>query len=299
MQARPDYLVLGHVAKDLLPGGGGSRAGGTVTYSSIAAQRLGLQAAIVTALNPEDEGLLAEAQDAGVWVCAIRSEGTTTFENVYDDQGRRTQRIATPAELIEWSDVPEEWRGAPIAHLGPVAQEIPVGMAGMFPYSLLGVTPQGWMRSWDGVGRVSQVAKPVPSALEGLPDNACLVLSMEDLGWDGDLLKEYTKLARMVVVTQSAGPALVYVPKGDGSGKGVGVEKSELGVPALSVEPVDPTGAGDVFATAFLVRYYETRNPLAAAVFAHGAAACAIEAVGTSGIGTRAEVLGRLREGDS
>jgi sugar/nucleoside kinase (ribokinase family) len=297
MQARPDYLVLGHVSKDLLPGGGGARAGGTVTYSSIAAQKLGLQAAIVTALSPEDEGLLDEMKDEGVWVCAVASDGTTTFENVYDDQGRRTQRIGTPASLIEWSDVPPEWRGAGIAHLGPVAQEIPAGMSALFRYSLLGITPQGWMRSWDAEGRVTQAAWPVPGALAGLPDNACLVLSMEDMGWDDALLREYTGLARMVVVTQSAEDALIYVPRSE-TGRAEGqtaLEKVEIKVPALAARPVDPTGAGDVFATAFLVRYYETRNPLAAAVFAHAAAACAIEAVGPTGVASRETVLSRLK----
>jgi sugar/nucleoside kinase (ribokinase family) len=305
MERRPDYLVIGHVSKDLLPGGAGARAGGTVTYSSITAQRLGLQAAIVTALAPEDEGLLEEARDAGVWVRAVPSEGTTTFENVYDLQGRRTQRISSVAATIEWSDVPTEWRGAGIVHLGPVARELPAGMPAMFPYGLLGITPQGWMRSWDAGGRVGQAAWPIPTALTGLPANACLVLSMEDLGWDSGALKHYSELARIVAVTQSEGEARVFVPASEVIDYVPGEKvreiarakeggKAEIAIPACAALPVDPTGAGDVFAAAFLIRYYETHNPMVAGRFAHAAAAYAIEGEGTQAIPSREQLLARL-----
>ncbi|MBI3733145.1 MAG: hypothetical protein HY259_06765 [Chloroflexi bacterium] len=39
-----DYLVIGHITKDLLPGGGYA-IGGTSTYSALSAQRLGLNTA--------------------------------------------------------------------------------------------------------------------------------------------------------------------------------------------------------------------------------------------------------------
>src|SRR5258707_147550 len=65
-------------------------------------------------------------------------------------------------------------------------------------------------------------------------------------------------------------------------------------VPALPRPEVDPTGAGDVFAAAYLVRYHEVGDPLAAAAFAACAASCAVEGVGTSTLGDRAEIERRL-----
>jgi sugar/nucleoside kinase (ribokinase family) len=65
-------------------------------------------------------------------------------------------------------------------------------------------------------------------------------------------------------------------------------------VPALPREEVDPTGAGDVFAAAFLVRYHETGDPIEAAAFASCAASCAVEGIGASTLGDRAEVAHRL-----
>ena len=61
-------------------------------------------------------------------------------------------------------------------------------------------------------------------------------------------------------------------------------------VPSLPRPEVDPTGAGDVFAAAFLVRYQETGDPLEAAAFAACAASCAVEGIGTTTLGDRDEV---------
>jgi len=65
-------------------------------------------------------------------------------------------------------------------------------------------------------------------------------------------------------------------------------------VPSLPRPEKDPTGAGDVFAAAFLVRYQESSDPLEAAAFAACAASCAVEGVGTTTLGDRAEVMRRM-----
>src|SRR5687768_2280409 len=111
--AKPDYLVLGHVTKDLVGEGEDASPGGTVTYSAITAQRLGLQAAIVTACAPQDDHLLDAARREGVWVHVVDSPSTTTFRNIYDEEGKRTQVIFAQAATIHLGDVPRQWLGAP------------------------------------------------------------------------------------------------------------------------------------------------------------------------------------------
>jgi sugar/nucleoside kinase (ribokinase family) len=59
---------------------------------------------------------------------------------------------------------------------------------------------------------------------------------------------------------------------------------------------VDPTGAGDVFATSFLLRYHETGDAVEAAAFAACAASCAVEGLGTSTLGDREEVQRRMAQ---
>jgi sugar/nucleoside kinase (ribokinase family) len=67
-------------------------------------------------------------------------------------------------------------------------------------------------------------------------------------------------------------------------------------VPSLPRKEVDPTGAGDVFAASFLVRYQETGDPAAAAAFAACAASCVVEGLAASTLGDRAEVEKRLAQ---
>jgi sugar/nucleoside kinase (ribokinase family) len=279
----PDYLIIGHVTMDLLPGGQGYAPGGTVTYSALAAARLGAQVAVVTACKPEDDWVLDVARAEGVWVHALPSPHTTIFRNVYDEHGHRTQFIKAQARALRYEDVPKAWGAAPIVHLGPVAQELPPDMPGRFPNCLLGVTPQGWMRSWDGDGMVRHSARPVPLALRDLPPNTFLVLSIEDLGYDPALVDVYTRLAPLVVITQEARDALV-------SDRG-----RRTAVPAYPARVLDPTGAGDIFAAALFVRYRETGDLVQAVRFAHAAAACAIEGPGFSTIPNKNTVELRMR----
>jgi sugar/nucleoside kinase (ribokinase family) len=53
---------------------------------------------------------------------------------------------------------------------------------------------------------------------------------------------------------------------------------------------VDPTGAGDVFATAFLIRLAETGDPGQAARFANVTASFSVEGWGMAAIPTRLQV---------
>ncbi|NTW02127.1 MAG: ribokinase, partial [Oscillochloris sp.] len=66
-------------------------------------------------------------------------------------------------------------------------------------------------------------------------------------------------------------------------------------IPAFSAQEHDPTGAGDVFAAALLLRLYETHDPIHSALFASAAAACAVEGPGVVAIPTRDHVLARMR----
>ncbi len=67
-------------------------------------------------------------------------------------------------------------------------------------------------------------------------------------------------------------------------------------IPPRAAREVDPTGAGDVFATSFLLRLAETGDPLVAARFANVVASMSIEAPGMDAIPTRAEVENWLAE---
>jgi len=64
--------------------------------------------------------------------------------------------------------------------------------------------------------------------------------------------------------------------------------------PAIPADPVEPTGAGDCFATAFMVRLAETDSLASAMEFALAAGALADERPGLDGIAARAEIEARM-----
>ena len=145
-----DFLAIGHICKDIAPAG--YLLGGAVTYGAVTARRLGRLAGVVTRIGSDIE---LQPALAGVSLHALPSSATTTFQNIY--QGvQRTQYLRAAGDPIVLSDIPAAWRSAFIVLLGPLAQELDAGIIGQFPDSLVGVSPQGWLRSWEQDGRVAQ-----------------------------------------------------------------------------------------------------------------------------------------------
>jgi len=274
----PDYVVIGHVTKDLQPDGS-ILPGGTVTYAALTARNLGRKVGVVTSAS-DDIDLYTVFGDIEV-VCVPAKE-TTTFENIYTGDIRE-QYVRAVAVPLGASHIPPAWAHAPIVHLGPVAMEVDPSLVNLFPKSLLGVTPQGWMRHWEPNGRVTHI--PWASAQGVLGRADVLVFSEEDVGERRELLERYVRMAKLAVVTDGWRGAVVYT----------GEEAHRL--PAYLVQEVDPTGAGDVFAAAYLIRLAEKRDPLEAARFANAVASFNVERPGLSGIPSRTEVETRLRHG--
>jgi sugar/nucleoside kinase (ribokinase family) len=252
-----DYLAIGHVSKDLTPDG--YKLGGTVSFAARVAQALGCRTAVLTRSSDDFPQPLFPAD---ITTCVIPSFHTTLFENVYTTQGR-VQTLHAVADPIQASHVPVAWQRPAIVHLGPIANEIDADVIGLFDHSLIGLTPQGWMRRWDENGRV--YAGHWPNAPEVLPQATAVILSREDLR-DEAMLAEYRALARLLVVTQGYDGCTIYF---------AGEERR---IPTRQAREVDATGAGDIFATAFLVRLHQTGgNPWEAGRFANEIAAISVE----------------------
>lgn len=272
-----DFLVIGHITKDLLPDGSFT-LGGTVTYSAITARNLGLKAGVVTCADPTLEAT-ALLQD--ITLVTKPSPVTTTFENIYHGH-QRQQFIRAIASPILPEDIPADWRNTPIVHLGPLAQELSPEIVEVFSQDvLLGVTPQGWMRTWDESGRVRHC--PWESAPAVLARARVMIFSPEDVAFDTEAIRRYARWAKIMVVTQNWLGCTVYVQG-----------RSPRRFPAYRVQEVDPTGAGDVFAAAYLIHLKETGDPYAAARFANCVASFSVEGKGTSTIPTRDQVAARL-----
>jgi sugar/nucleoside kinase (ribokinase family) len=260
---------------------GGFVFGGTVSFSSLTARNLGRRAGVLTRAADDLPALQDHLQ--GVALHVVPAAETTTFENVYGPHGR-TQYVRAAAPPIPADAVPPGWESTPVVHLGPIAQEVPVELADAFPSTtLIGATPQGWLRSWDETGLVGH--HPWRDAERVLARVDVLIFSAEDVGGDRALVRRYAEMARLAIVTDHRNGCIVWE------------DSRQTRSPAFDVPEVDPTGAGDVFATAFLLRYAETRDPVAGAWFANCAASFVVEGRGTSVLPTQEQVEGRLRTG--
>lgn len=270
-----DYLVIGHITQDVTPAG--LTLGGTVAFSALTARALGLRVGIVTAAA---EGTPLNVLDS-IPIVSIASEHTTTYENIYFD-GRRKQVLHQRAAHIPFASVPAAWRTPSIMHLAPLAQELDFQLPEGFSPSLLGVTPQGWMRTWDAQGNVS--ACKWESADKLLPHAGAVVISRDDVGGDDELIESMAHQTRVLIVTEAEAGAVLYW-HGD---------RRRFRPP--QVQEVDATGAGDIFAAAFFIRLFRTRDPWEAGRFATQLAARSVTRVGLAGIPTQKEIDESLME---
>lgn len=279
----PDLVLVGHLAQDLQPDGT-LRLGGTITYAALLATRLGLCVGIVTSAPALDVAQLATLIPSAA-IHAVEVPTPTIFENRYHD-GQRQQFLHSRATLITPAAIPPEWSAAPMVLLGPIADEIAPAVAAVFTGPLRAATPQGWLRAWDATGRVTPI--PWHSADAILPHLTALILSVEDLARAaGD--------ADGAATVQGWAQRVPYVVLTDGP-RGATLWQRGMAqhIPAFSVAEVDPTGAGDCFATAFLVALHRTGDARAAVRFAHAAASFVVRAPGTAGIPSAEQIADHL-----
>lgn len=267
---RLDYVCIGHVTRDVVPGG--SSIGGTVTFSTRTARALGQRSAVVTSAEPDYD--LSQALP-GIQIALHPAAATTTFENIYTPEGRR-QLVHSVAEPLGLETVPEPWRSPKIVHLGPLNREVDPALVHHFESEVIGLTPQGWHRGWDENDQVDFV--PWPEAAETLPLATAVIVSYEDIRC-GETWELYRELSRLLVITNgAAGSEVLYQGK-------------TRHFPPPKVQEVDPTGVGDIFAAAFFVRLWETGgDPWESARFATQVAAPTVARRGIESIPTPAEV---------
>ena len=272
------FLSIGHFCYDVSPKG--YMLGGSASYSTLTARNLGHCGRAVTAVGANFDRRNSVLE--GIETVYHESPDTTIFDNRYDEKGHRQQFILGVAQQLKGNHVPAEWRTSNIAYLCPIADEVSADVVHCFSEeTLIGATPQGWLRQWDTQGRVT--AKRWETAKEILPYIDVLILSDEDLRAYPDELDIYIGLAPIVVLTRGDRGATLFQ-------NGTQFESD-----AYPVTEVDPTGAGDVFAAAFLINYYQKRSVTAALNFAHCVASFAVEGPGTSRIPKFGEVMSRLR----
>jgi len=274
-----DVVVIGHVTLDQTPRG--LRPGGAAYYAAVTAHRQGLRVGVLTSFGPD---FPREALPRGIEVVTVPSTRTTTFR--IDPgrlaEGRRVRELAIlgRATDLEAAALPDEWRDVALGVLCPIAGEVDPALAAAFPDTSMAVLPQGWMRQRGAGGVVSP--QPWEDADLVLPHVQALVVSLEDIEPFQKEALEWFQHVPVGALTRGPRGATLFV-----NGDQYGVE------PDVAVEQ-DETGAGDVFATAFLIAYNRDGNPWDAAAVAACCAAASVEGEGVAAIPDRAALEARL-----
>jgi len=138
------------------------------------------------------------------------------------------------------------------------------------------LTPQGWLRSWDTEGNISpsKWSEMEPS----LNQAGAVVLSIEDVQDDEEFIEEMSLNSRVLAVTEGEDGVRLYW-NGD-------LRRFR----APTVDILNTTGAGDIFATAFFIRLYQTRDPWEAARFGVCLASQSVTRLGLKSIPTKEEI---------
>lgn len=271
-----DIVVAGNVAEDRSPQGAWV-PGGPSLYSARQAAALGARVRLATNLPPGFD----TAALAGIDVIATAHEPAPRYANTYDDAGNRTQLLLHEGPRLELDPraVPET---VDLLLVAPAYHEL----AAMPPVraAYTGIALQGFLRDRGGDGSVHPHGQPLEQVRTIAISGAIAFLSEEDTADAHALAARLSAQDVTVLLTRGYRGAVVFVP---------GEPPRDL--TAIPAGPVaDPTGAGDCFATALMVRLAETGDLREACRFGLAAGALAVEGVGLAGIPTREAIEARL-----
>lgn len=293
----PRVLVVGAAARDIVDDDPrGWRLGGGVSYTALAIARLGLPTLAVVGVDAEAASAaeLDLIRAAGAEIHLVPLERGPIFVNIERPEGR-LQLCHSPSDPIPVDAVPEAWRSSVGWLLVPVAGELPGDWEAAPPDgAFVGLGWQGMLRVLTA-GEAVRHIRPKPHPVVRRADLAGL--SRDDVDRDVQIheLTGFLRPGATLVVTQGDRGGIVARRAGD---------RTRLRhYPAVpSRDPVDPTGAGDVFLAGLAAARIEPRlvgGRLAAGydlLMAAAAASLVLEGPGLHGVPDRDAIRQRMAE---
>ena len=254
MTSAPDFVAVGHVTHDLY--GEAHVAGGCAYYGARTAHALGARTGLVSVVGRD---FRCAAAIADLELVLERAGDTTLFINTYGDDGVRLQHIRAEAPAVTPALLP--------AALAPVMGELDLAAwrKAVSP-RVLGIGVQGWIKEGNAAGVVVPRPWNVEQELLRTVDAACI--SEDDHAQQPDLLERLLGAVPVVAFTHGKQGCDVYV---QGRATRVGV---------YSTTEHDPTGAGDVFSSAFFLSLGRGHSPIEAARIGAAAASIIVEGRG-------------------
>ncbi len=260
-------MTLDRLGDSLVPGG-------TAYYAARALAAMGARPLVLTAAGPDFPASALTGIEAEI----ASAPFTTTFESSYAPGGR-TQRVLAAAPPLDLARLPASWRGADALLVAPVLGECaPAEAASAVGARIVGVCIQGLVRDVAANGAVVPRPFDPGAALAGV---RVAFLGDDDVRGQEDLAVRLAEAVPTVAFTH-------------------GVRGCELreggGLWRVGVHPareLDPTGAGDVFAAAFLLALARGDDAPAAARLGAAAASIAVEGLGGEALSRAGEAFAR------
>lgn len=245
------FYAIGHVANDLEPF---PHLGGGVSYSGVAAKKLGFNVDVVTKYSVDFTGINELKQrDISVYRLPNRDPNldkvTTEFQN-YEQGDRRWQIVSKRQEDITLADVPNfpAFTKDAIILVAPIVGEVSPDLFPLFTkIGRLVVTPQGYFRHIESDGKVTR--SPWKD-IQAFSHAEMIILSDEDITFDDTFsnktLDDLVKACPIVVLTRGSKGLSIYEGARETRIKALVLEEKEI---------VDRIGTGDSCASAIVWHY--------------------------------------------
>lgn len=281
----PDVLLVGSITEDVI--GGEIHLGGAVSYAAAVSASLGKRACVVYSARPDSSPrLFTEDHVARV----VPANATLTFEHSYTYFGeldwwqvlslaeykyimpgwsnyghgafagnhRKLRVVAEPDVKLSWEHVPFRCRWAKTILLGPLTQN-DVDVESFVRQDALqrtartligkprfGIMGQGLQRQLDQTGMVGTMPEPSIELIRALTKDVTVFLSdVETDPWPKPRLEEVVAKSKRVFITRGRDGADEYIFNGTLT------SQNHMSHPVQKV--VDTNGAGDSFATAYML----------------------------------------------
>ncbi len=274
-------VMIGPVTWDHIDGE--RRPGGPVSFAARTAEAFGIRLQLVVLAGADADLEALDGHDLTI------VEGAHTLAMAHDvaDGDRRIRVPVTVERVVAGDNVPDDWYGCSdlvLAPLLPDELDAP-SIVDAVAADRLWVLAQGFQRVRAGDGAISFLDRPA-EVLDDLggASTSIFLSSDETAPWDEGALEGLARRNERVVLTRGVAGAEIW--RGD----------DRQPIAPSPGHPVDTTGAGDVFATAFMLALDGADTDEAAAGrLAAGFATAAVERPGPASLPPRAEIEARLR----
>jgi len=280
------FLVIGNFTKDTIRTKEKEiiTFGGTASYASINANKLGCDTFVLSRGNHELNDWVRSLTSQGIKVELEESENISHFVNDYSGPEKR-QFWLSDAGQINFKDLGK----MDIIHIGPIFNEITLNVVKKARKNakLVSLDVQGFVRS-------SEKEKINMKFWDERAEFLKYVDLVKVNRLESNFVSKKTNYEEVCKELIELGPKAVELTlRENGS---IIMENEIHRIPIYQTTVVDRTGSGDVFSSAFAIRYFKTKDALESGLFASAAASFVIEDFGTTNIKDRNSVLERFEE---